>query len=99
MEEHLKSQKGQRKTCLQESSVCWQMQNTMPQKGMVLAGASLSVCAAETESLYFTYLESENPSSTLQDKLLRVTNKFEALFDWHSSASYKYTETPSCNSA
>lgn len=52
------------------------MQNTMPQKGTVLAGVGLSVCAAETESLYFAYLELENPSSTLQDKLLRVTNKF-----------------------
>lgn len=73
------------------------MQNTMPQKETVLGGASLSVCA--TESLYFTYLELENPSSTLQDKLLRATNKFEVLFAWHFSASYKYTETPSCNSA
>lgn len=58
----------------------------------------ISVCATETESLYFTYLELENPSSTLQDKLLRVTSS-EALFAWHSAASYKYTETPSCNSA
>lgn len=39
-------------------------------------GVSLSVCAIETESLHFTYLELENPGCTLQDKLLRVTNKF-----------------------
>lgn len=29
------------------------MQNTMPQKGTVLAGGGLSVCAAETESLFY----------------------------------------------
>lgn len=30
------------------------MQNTMPQKEIVLEGVSLRVCAIETESLYFT---------------------------------------------
>lgn len=99
MREPLKSQRSQRKTCLQQSSVFWKMQNTMPQKEIVLEGVSLRVCATETESLYFTYLELESLSSTLQDKLLRVTKIFEALFAWHSAASYKYTETPSCNSA
>lgn len=43
---------------------------------MVLVGVGLSAGATETESLHFTYLELENPSNTLQDKLLRVTNKY-----------------------
>lgn len=90
-------QESQRKMCLQQSSVCWQMQNAMPQKSMVLAG----VCLCHRNRKYVFYLPGIRKSFQYTARQTSESGKqvLKHFFARHSAASYKYTETPSCNSA